>query len=243
MTDTLGVHYQTWKNRPAVEFALENFRKYYPTASVRMVSDAGEDFSDLAQRFGCEFVYEDINVLPRGVLSGHPASGVTDVNPIGAYHWLRRLYDTCKVLDTDWILIMEDDVLTKGIVQEFPHTHAGGIASFPFHEELFKVMYERNTTNFTWGYGMCGGTVVRREFIVYAYENHLHEFSLGELSKLDDRIYGWADILLTAFILFCNGTYSLWDGVDQVEYGLKPTAAFQHNVKNAYIEKQGSLNL
>jgi hypothetical protein len=234
MKETLGVHYQTWKNRPAVEYVLENFRKYYPNSPIRMVSDAGDDFSDLADKFSCTFVYEDTNVLPRGILAGHPMSGVTDITPLGGYTWLRRLYDTCKSMDTDWILIMEDDVLTKGIIKEYPTTDAGGFAALPLYSPLTQFLLTRNNRNQTWAYGLCGGGIISRNFFIYAYENNIESFSIKELSKLDDRVVGWTDILLTVFILFCNGSYSVWDGVDQLEYGLTPNAAFQHNVKVMY---------
>lgn len=239
MSEILGVHYQTWKNRPAVEYVLENFRTYYPTAPIRMVSDRGEDFSDLATRYACTFDYEDANILPKGILAGHPLSGVTDIQPLGAYTWLRRLYDTCKLLDTDWILIMEDDVLTKGTVYSFPETDAGGVVSFPIYPSLTQLLYTRNEKNRTWGYGLCGGGVIRRSFFVHAYETYIHEFDLNYICSLDDRVLGWADILLTVFILYCNGTYSIWNGVDEYKYGLKSTAAFQHAVKDLYIEQQG----
>jgi hypothetical protein len=239
MQETLGVHYQTWKNRPAVEFVLENFRKYYPSSPVRMVSDAGEDFSDLADKFSCTFVYEDTNVLPRGILAGHPMSGVTNINPLGGYTWLRRLYDTCKSMDTDWILIMEDDVLTKNTVSSFPNTTAGGPVAWDISFKLTQLLISRNTKNQLWKYGLCGGSVIKRSFYVNSYENNIDEFDIKSLSEMDNRLHGWADILLTVFILYCGGTYSVWDGVDEHKYGLKSTAAFQHGVKHLYIEQQG----
>ena len=63
MENTIGVHYHCWKNRPNVIIALESFRKHYPNAPIRMVSDAGDDFSDLAEIYNCIFDYEDINIF------------------------------------------------------------------------------------------------------------------------------------------------------------------------------------
>jgi hypothetical protein len=243
MSQTLGVHYQTWRNRPAVNYVLENFRKYYPNAPVRMVSDNGEDFSDLAQKYNCVFDFENVNIFPKGILVGHPMSGVTDIEPLGAYVWLRRLYDTCKVFDTDWIVIMEDDVLTRGVVSSFPSTHAGGVVSFPLTPLLTAFLMGRNLNNKTWGYGLCGGGIINRSFFVNAYEKYIQEFDLKFISNFDGRVYGWSDILLTVFIIYAGGTYSVWNDVEDKKHNFRPDAAFEHDVKQFYTEtSQGSLN-
>lgn len=243
MSQTLGVHYQTWRNRPAVNYVLENFRKYYPNAPIRMVSDNGEDFSDLAEKYSCVFNFEDMNILPKGILAGHPNSGVTNIQPLGGYVWLRRLYDTCKLFDTDWIVIMEDDVLTKGVVFTFPETDSGGVIAWQFQPELLKFLVSKNSKNKVWGYGLCGGTVINRSFFVEAYENNISTFDLELIGKMDNRTYGWSDILLTVFILYSGGTYSVWGGVEDVTLSSSrnSNSVFQHAVKHMYVEKQGAL--
>jgi hypothetical protein len=247
--ETIGIHYQTWKNRPAVEFVLENLRKHYPEAPVRMISDNGEDFTDLAKKYGCSFEHSNINIFPKGVLAGHPSLG-GEANYIGAKVWLERLYTTCLNLTTDWIVVFEDDVLTHGRIKNFPRTHAAGVINFPFKLELIQHLYAKhfrhNTTgiiNDVWGYGMCGGSIFRRDFYIEGYEKYIQEFDIEYLARLDDRVGGWSDVLLTVFMIYCGGTYQIWDELEDklLRYPPKKYVAFEHNVKEHYNIKQGAM--
>ncbi len=243
--NTIGVHYQTWKNYESVKFVISKFREIYPDAPIRMVSDAGEDFSDIAETYNCIFDYESQNIFPRGILLGHPQSLSGNTSQVGAYTWLKRLYDTSVQFNTDWILIMEDDVLTRHAVTRFPTTDAAGATQHEFYPGLRNLLMERNTKNSMWGYGLCGGSLINRQFFVTAYETQLKEFDLEYLSKLDSRIYGWSDVLLTAFIIFSGGTYSISEELEDITSNNipNPPAAFEHPVKKYYSEKnQGSLN-
>lgn len=66
MIDNFAVHYQTWKNEKATEFAIEKFREFFPNNKMRVVSDNGSDYSRFIEKYGIDFIFSNINVLPHG---------------------------------------------------------------------------------------------------------------------------------------------------------------------------------
>ena len=240
--NTIGVHFQTYKNREAVEIAISSFREHYTNAPFRMVSDAGEDFSDLAQKYNCIFDYETKNIYPKAIFAGHPlilpvCGGEADYR--GAKIWLKRVYDTAKLFDTDWIVLYEDDVYTQSKILEFPTTDAGGAPGSRYNAGLLNILYNRCQKQTIWEYGMVGGSIFNREFFVNAYEKYIDEFDVKYLASIDDRVGGWSDILINSFIAFSGGNYNVWSGLGGGNYN--PHAPFLHGDKSKYIEKQGNL--
>ncbi len=66
-----GVFYQVYKNQKAVRFVLENFRKNFPYNPITLISDGGEDFTNVAEKYRCKFYMrenifgDDINKYPK----------------------------------------------------------------------------------------------------------------------------------------------------------------------------------
>ena len=56
MSPQFGVFYQVYDNKKAARFVLENFREHFPENPVVLISDGGEDFSDLAAKLSPIFV-------------------------------------------------------------------------------------------------------------------------------------------------------------------------------------------
>lgn len=250
MENTIGIHYQTFKNRIAVTQVIESFRQYYPDAPMRMVSDGGEDFTDLAEKYNCIFDYENENIYPKAIFVGNISPNHTlpiwDASEIcyGAKVWLRRLYDTCKKLNTDWIILFEDDVATiKDSIMEFPKTDAAS-ADCASYSPALKQYLENNPNvkkEYCWdGYGLVGGSIINRKFMIDAYEKNINNIDFKSLAILDYRISGWSDILLNIFVSVCGGTYSSnWAGIGG-DLRIHPNATFLHGAKDLYQEYQGS---
>ena len=56
MNPQFGVFYQVYDNKKAsFWFVLENFREHFPENPVILISDGGEDFSDVASEYNCNF--------------------------------------------------------------------------------------------------------------------------------------------------------------------------------------------
>jgi len=50
MSKTFTAYHQCYKNKKATEFAIQKFRQYNPDAPYYLISDNGEDFSDIAEK-------------------------------------------------------------------------------------------------------------------------------------------------------------------------------------------------
>lgn len=224
--NNFSIHFQTWKNKDAVNHILTEFKKYFPTNPIRLVSDNGADYEDFVDKFQLVYEFKEMNILPKAKLGGLEH----------AYEWLNRVNETCEIFDTDWIVIFEDDVLTQSDKIEYPYSDAGGFIVNPWKPELTKKLKERNTLNLNWGYGMCGGSVFKRNAFLDSYKK-LDEFPLEELSKLDDRIIGFGDCLLNCFLQYFGYTYQIWDGMDDMSYPNyvpKKESVFVHGYKKMY---------
>lgn len=226
MKNNFSVHYQTWKNKDAVNHVLTEFRKYFPQNPIRLVSDNGADYNDFVDKFELVYDFKSSNVFPGGKFG--------DISH--CYEWLDRVNTTCQMFDTDWVVIFEDDVITKSDKIEYPFSDSGGFINNPWKPELTRVLKGRNDMNLSWGYGMCGGSIFKREVFLEAYKK-IDEFPLEQLSKLDSRIVGWSDTLINCFLQYFGYTYQVWDGMDDMSYPNyvpKEGAVFVHGYKEFY---------
>ena len=219
-----SVHFQCYKNSNAVKYSLEQFRKYYPDNAIRLISDNGDDFEDIINVYNLIYKKELVNILPKGQLAGIDAS----------YEYLRRIYDTCMATNTTWIVLFEDDVLTKGVISKFPETDCAGVCAWQLHPSLEYYLKNVRNTSTLIGYGMSGGSVFKREKFIQCYEN-IKDFDLETLVQFDHRLTGWTDILINVLFLYNRCTYSIWDEIEQYSLGkINDSASFRHDYKDKY---------
>ena len=57
MKNKFAVHYQTWKNEKATQFAIEKFREYFPNEQLRLISDNGSDYSHFIPKYNIDFEF------------------------------------------------------------------------------------------------------------------------------------------------------------------------------------------
>ena len=221
---TFAVHYQTWKNEKATEFVLSKFREHFPNERLRLVSDNGSDYTHFISKYNIDFHFSNISTGSR-------------LKTIDAcYTWLERVYDTCTLYDTDWIVIFEDDVITQNNNIIFPQEDSGGMIAWPWQTPLTELLKSRNAKNKLFGYGMCGGSIFRREAFINAYFK-IHEFDLNYIASLDNRVVGYSDTLIGCFLQYFGYSYQIWESTDDMTYPNREpskTACFIHGYKELY---------
>jgi hypothetical protein len=226
MDNKFAVHFQVWKNDEATEFAIKTFREHFPKESIRLISDNGNDYTNFIKKYNLDFDFSDKNIFPKGRFESIE----------GCYEWLRRINDTCLKYNTEWILLFEDDVFTKNSNITFPEEDSAGLICWPWHNGLYNLLSSRNNRNKNVGYGMCGGSIFKRQVFINAY-NKINEFDLKYLSQLDSRITLASDCLINCFLQYFGATYSLWDKLEDMTYPGWVGAAntcFIHGYKNLY---------
>jgi hypothetical protein len=224
MENKFAVHYQTWKHEKAAEFAITKFREYFPNEQLRLISDNGLDYSHFIPKYNIDFEFSNIGTGSR-------------LKTIDAcYVWLERVFNTCILYDTEWIVIFEDDVLTQNNSITFPTEDSGGMICWPWKNELTQLLKSRNNKNQMFGYGMCGGSIFRRESFINAY-SRIHEFDLKYIGSLDNRVTGYSDTLIGCFLQYFGYSYQIWEGTDDMTYPDRipsETACFIHGYKELY---------
>jgi hypothetical protein len=224
MENKFAVHYQTWKHEKAAEFAITKFREYFPNEQLRLISDNGLDYSHFIPKYNIDFEFSNIGTGSR-------------LKTIDAcYVWLERVFNTCILYDTEWIIIFEDDVLTQNNNITFPTEDSGGMICWPWKNELTQLLKSRNNKNQMFGYGMCGGSIFRRESFINAY-SRIHEFDLKYIGGLDNRVIGYCDTLIGCFLQYFGYSYQIWESTDDMTYPNRipsETACFIHGYKELY---------
>jgi len=153
-TNDLGVYLQVFRNNGNPEFALKNFRKFYPDNPIYLLSDNGDDFSILCKRYNCVYEYSNYN---------------TGVKPVGFnlnefIEWLNRFKRCCESFNTKFILNLEDDVFIKNKISFDTDTPICGFYARKIPDSIIKYLSNKyKTSKFNTNmYGACGGTFYNR---------------------------------------------------------------------------------
>ena len=119
----LGVFYICYKEQAAIEYSLKKFREFYPKNPIYLVSYNGLDFSYLKENFGnIETTVEDMEVV--GVAKNLDKSIKENTVDFDLFfdlsmEFLRRLKNACDFCKTEYMLLMEPDVLVRGELNPF----------------------------------------------------------------------------------------------------------------------------
>jgi len=222
----IGGHYCCYKDKRATYESLKAFRQHYPEAPVYLVADGGgDDFSKIAEHFKC--IYDQSQEQ-----AGNGKSTCFDSND-KAMIWLNRLKHTCELFtDVDWIVILEDDVFTRGPIKHEPKTPMAGPCTMEFTAKLKSVIKKKHKNLKIEGYSGCGGTIINREAFLKCMENM---FDIDEAAKLDHRLSKHSDAILTFLFLWNGLENSKWlDHSERSRNVGASDAAFDHQFKEFY---------
>ena len=156
---TLGAYYQVYNNKKATDFVLENFRKHFPDSPVLLISDGGEDFTDLAEKYNTQFVKLH-NIFVKDGDAYYDAERMEE-------GW-RRHRLAVENAGTDYVMILEDDVLVQSHV-DFGDFSFKGVTVNRIPPVGMKFITENNG-NAQGSYGACGGSVYSCKDFLEVYD-------------------------------------------------------------------------
>jgi predicted O-methyltransferase YrrM len=218
-------HFACYKNKRATFEALRSFREHFPDAPVNLCSDNGDDFADLALHFDCAYNHY---IEPSG-------NGITTAfdTHAQAMKWFRRLESTCKLFpETDWIVLLEDDVRTQGRIKWLPSAPMAGPCTMPFSSAAQYAIKLRHPELVIHNYSGCGGTIFHREAFLKCMTNF---YDIGQVALLDGRLERHSDAMLTYLFLWNGFENSPWlDHSERSRNVGRPDAAFDHQCKAFY---------
>jgi hypothetical protein len=227
VAETISAYMQCYNHPRAVYETLKAFRGHYPEVGVSLVSDAGYDFKPFAKCFDLRYTHANEQVQPKGYFSGRES----------AETYLKRVYDHCISETSDWVVLLEEDVITKRRALHFPESACAGARSNPFSEKLtayFNIL--RRSENRQFYYGLCGGSCFSRAIFLECYSRNR---DLRLLHLLDDKIYYAPDATLTSLFTLNGYNYSEWAEVSELswarpEWCVMRDGAFDHANKQYY---------
>jgi hypothetical protein len=223
---TLSAYIQCYSNKAALYQTLKTFRTHYPVERITLVSDAGEDFTRFGRHFNLNYYWSDRHCDPRG-----------ELGEAGTVEYLRRIHDHCLNTDSDFVVILEEDVTTYRRIRRFPATACAGPRHNPFSAGLNRYLQRLHRTSLNYGYAMCGGSIFDRRTFVECYERR--NLDLAALSTLDPAVIQYSDVPLTLIFLVNGYAFSVWEEVSEMyhpiaELRIVRDAAFDHHDKRWY---------
>lgn len=197
----LGAFHQAYSNRKATENAIRSFRTYHPDSPYFLYSDNGLDFSDIAEKYNCEYVFCDTRI-------GYDKCFGFGIE--GAFLWMERFYKACKSLNCDYIIMMEDDILIRNEITIPENSEVSGHSTFgnKYDPSYLKYLSEKYQVIFQndW-YGSGGGSIFKVETFVENYDRIISIFEEELPKAIETEIninMGWVDNFMTLYYLLCG---------------------------------------
>ena len=178
-----GVFYQVYKNKKAPEAVLKNFRKYFPDNPIVMISDGGEDFSDIAEKYDCSYFWKE-NIFGNEI-NGYDRHCYDATRTI---EWWNRQKLVCDVCQKDYVMIVEDDVLFQGYFDIDQPFQLRGVKKSnkltdPILREIAKCGYDGDY------YGMCGGSMYNARTLIEIYDNVIEDIRQNHDRLLSEELH------------------------------------------------------
>ena len=189
-----------YRNPKATFECLKAFRQFHPESSVYLVSDGGDDLSDIAAFFNCK--YECLERIGRPPWSA-------DVMK----EWLRRFVTAARLGNSDYIIHLEDDVLIRGpIYRQGAVTMAGPYSSHArLSARVIEYLHSCHPQIVSDRYGGCGGTLFHRTTLMECAEG-FDFLDFPFLSELESRVRH-NDVFLTLMFLLAGHPYESLEDV------------------------------
>ena len=187
----------------ATEYVLSGFRHFYPDAPIILVSDGGDDFSHLAEKYSCTYFWREHIPCFRGLTYGRN----------GWYLWWAEFRKYMCLLDTEFMIFLEDDVdIRKHISSKKLMYDINGLSESILTLDILDPQFAPlcKTT-----VGGQGGSIFRMSFLTKLLSTDLSdEFNLLERILNSGPINGhWATDIVFSFLTHrLGGTMGEWDG-------------------------------
>lgn len=241
----IGFFYQAGHmddNILATYTALKQLRRVYPDAPIAFFEDESDNLRETAFEFNCQ--YTKIPIEQNTFAKRMP---VVDLKT--GLQWLQRIYDSCQTTlrDCEWVMHFEDDVWLQKPIESYPVLDFAGTIGHGHYQPLYDYFAARfNVTDDSRGYksplgqltayGMCGGSVFKREAFLNAYER-IGEIDWEYVSSLDHRVCRYTDAILSFVLNHAGYRYEVWSEWAQYQVGDILECSVLHNVKHFYDYK------
>lgn len=194
---TLDALHFVYKNPIATQKAIESFRRVYPTSNYIVMCDDGYDYTDICNKYKCEYIHYNNRV-------GYPK------NPYGYKFdqimiFLERFSNAVSMCKNSHILFMEDDVHVLNTIQFSDDDEmlvTKNCQNNFIHNDILNFLEKISESRPDSFYGLGGGAVFKRESFVTAYAKMkpIIELKFNEFQRIYPTI-GWIDCILSVIMM------------------------------------------
>jgi hypothetical protein len=178
----LSAYYQCFGQRKSLNKVLESFRAIYASEKVVMVCDGGEDFSGEADKYGCEYFYED------RIHSYEGAKSTAYADKEGAIAWASRFGKYLQRMDSSFTMLLEDDVrLFKPVIaSQLKYEINGCNKGAMFESGVVDLIRRKQPDCGINYYGAFGGCLLKNDFF---------KSILSDAGKIREQVEEYAGVL------------------------------------------------
>jgi glycosyl transferase family 11 len=225
----IGAYYQCYKEPHAFLNACQSFRRVYPTSTLVIVSDNGDDFSHAAKYFNAASYKTNKKRGGNGA-----TTHITALDQIIVF--ITNFLQGAKQISEDYFILMEDDVSIGRSIQMaagFKDDIIGNnsiLADFP-------VVLQKYVNKQVRYYGGCGGSLFKRSFWANLDMKKV-EVQLREFQKMYSQFH--TDMVLS-FLCYANDGsiccgQQLFDSefVQEIDFKKEKIPAVYHLYKDLY---------
>ena len=123
MQDSITFIYNPYTYFESYKNVLHNVRKHYKDSEIFIYFDSNRDdiekYKTIANDYNCIFIVREISM---GYINRNDSH---TINKPKITEWVNRIIDTSKITNSKWILNLEDDVLIKRKILNFPQANVG----------------------------------------------------------------------------------------------------------------------
>lgn len=194
---TLGGVYITYKQSKAVDLAMENFRKHYPSSKVVICSDGGFYLKSLAKKYNAVYIHEK-HLETSGILNYD--------NIDSCMMYCERLRRCINEIDNDYFMRLEDDVWVqqKTDLTKLEHEINGCNTTTSFPKGVYNLLDKYvGQGKYTLYYGGAGGAIYRTSFFkkIFSDLSRLRQ----DLMELTEVIQGCPDDMFMSYLCYKYG--------------------------------------
>jgi hypothetical protein len=123
MRDKIVFTYNPWKYLNSYKNTLYNVRKHYPNSDIFVFFDGSRD--DLQEYLEAAAKYNCIVSVRSNELGYINRSNSIEENMPKQLEWIDRIKSACEASESEWAMLLEDDVLIKRAIEHWPTADCG----------------------------------------------------------------------------------------------------------------------
>jgi hypothetical protein len=207
MEPTITFTYNPYTYFHSYKNVLENIRKWYSDSDIFIYMDSFRDdlnkYKKVSDDYNCNFIirWDEMYYINR--------HDPTHINLPKMMEWLNRLKYTCENTNSEWIMLVEDDVLLKREIQRWPVSDVGT------NRQFLRV---------------GGGSVFKRNVFL----DSLKKVDVSNIIKTTPNASWAGDVLLEHIFRNNNIKHEKWVELAEPDYFDKTDHAVFHGYKDLH---------